>query len=125
LHTTLFGAVIDFCSVGHIAAITYVAVSTPEPVGQFYPALMSVAVILSPRPTVAGLAIALLPTFLLEAPVMSRSLGVVDVGAEPEGAAIFIAYPKDLRSSEKLRTLTPWLRNAFGNPPYWDANLAV
>jgi DNA-binding transcriptional LysR family regulator len=74
---------------------------------------------------VAGLAIALLPTFLLEAPLMSRSLRVVDVGAEPEGAAIFVAYPEDLRSSQKLRTLTPWLRHAFGNPPYWDVNLGV
>ena len=72
---------------------------------------------------IAGLAIALLPTFLLDAPLMSRSLRVVDVGAEPEGAAIFVAYPQDLRSSEKLRTLTPWLRHAFGDPPYWDANL--
>jgi len=72
---------------------------------------------------IAGLAIALLPTFLLEASLTSRSLRIVDVGAEPEGASIFVAYPEDLRSSEKLRTLAPWLRHAFGNPPYWDANL--
>ena len=72
---------------------------------------------------IAGLAIALLPTFLLEASLTSRSLRIVDVGAEPEGASIFVAYPEDLRSSEKLRSLAPWLRHAFGNPPYWDANL--
>jgi DNA-binding transcriptional LysR family regulator len=74
---------------------------------------------------VAGLAIALLPTFLLEAPLASRSLSIVDVGAEPEGATVFVAYPEDLRSSEKLRTLTPWLRHAFGAPPYWDVNSRV
>jgi DNA-binding transcriptional LysR family regulator len=74
---------------------------------------------------IAGLAIALLPTFLLEAPLMSRSLSIVDVGAEPEGAAIFVAYPEDLRSSEKLRALTQRLRHAFGNPPYWDTNIRV
>jgi DNA-binding transcriptional LysR family regulator len=74
---------------------------------------------------VAGLAIALLPTFLLEAPLASRSLSIVDVGAEPEGATVFVAYPEDLRSSGKLRALTPWLRHAFGDPPYWDVNLSV
>jgi DNA-binding transcriptional LysR family regulator len=69
---------------------------------------------------VAGLGVALLPTFLLEAPLKSQTLKVVDVGAEPEGATIFVAYPEDLRSSERIRTLTTWLRQAFGDPPYWD-----
>jgi DNA-binding transcriptional LysR family regulator len=72
---------------------------------------------------IAGLAIALLPTFLLEQPLRSRSLSIVDIDAEPEGAAIFIAYPQDLRSSAKLRILTSGLRHAFGDPPYWDARL--
>jgi DNA-binding transcriptional LysR family regulator len=72
---------------------------------------------------IAGLAIALLPTFLLEEPLRSRKLSVVDIDAEPEGAAIFIAYPQDLRSSEKLRVLTSGLRQAFGDPPYWDLRL--
>jgi DNA-binding transcriptional LysR family regulator len=69
---------------------------------------------------VAGLGVALLPTFLLEAPLKSQTLKIVDVGAEPEGATIFVAYPDDLRSSGKIRTLTTWLRQAFGDPPYWD-----
>ena len=72
---------------------------------------------------IAGLAIALLPTFLLEAPLANRSLSVIDVGAEAEGASVFVAYPGDLRSSEKLRILTSWLRHSFGNPPYWDTKL--
>jgi hypothetical protein len=33
---------------------------------------------------------------------------------------VFVAYPEDLRSSEKIRTLTTWLREAFGDPPYWE-----
>jgi DNA-binding transcriptional LysR family regulator len=74
---------------------------------------------------VAGLAIALLPTFLLETPLKSGSLKIIDVGSEPEGATVFVAYPEDLRSSEKLRTLTPLLRSAFRNPPYWDSGLGV
>ncbi len=69
---------------------------------------------------VAGLGIALLPTFLLEGPRKSQTLKVIDVGAEPEGATVFVAYPEDLRSSEKIRTLTTWLRQTFGDPPYWE-----
>ncbi len=70
---------------------------------------------------VAGLGIALLPTFLLETPLKSRTLKVVDIGAEAEGAMIFIAYPEHLRSSGKIRALTAWLQNFFGDPAYWDA----
>jgi len=72
----------------------------------------------------AGLAMALLPTFLLETPLKNRTLKIVDVGAEPEGATIFLGYPQDLRASEKIRTLTSWLRQAFGIPPYWESAVA-
>jgi DNA-binding transcriptional LysR family regulator len=68
----------------------------------------------------AGLGIALLPTFFLHAKRDSRSLKVIDVGAEAEGAEIFVAYPEDLRSAPKIEALTGWLRRAFGEPPYWD-----
>ena len=48
---------------------------------------------------IAGLGIALLPTFLLEAPMRDRTLRSVDVGAEGEGATVHIAYPEHLRAS--------------------------
>src|SRR5271155_5448384 len=70
---------------------------------------------------VAGLGIALLPTFLLQMPLKKRTLKVLDVGAEAEGATIYIAYPEHLRSSAKIRGLTAWLQKSFGDPPYWDA----
>src|SRR5271167_1869524 len=69
----------------------------------------------------AGLGMALLPTFLLEIPLMKRTLKVIDVGAEAEGATIYIAYPEHMRSSGKIRALTAWLQKSFGDPPYWDA----
>jgi DNA-binding transcriptional LysR family regulator len=69
---------------------------------------------------VAGLGIALLATFLLEAPLRKRTLKVLDVGAEAEGATLYIAYPEHLRASGKIRALTAWLQKSFGNPPYWD-----
>jgi DNA-binding transcriptional LysR family regulator len=71
---------------------------------------------------VAGLGIALLATFLLETPLKKRTLKVLDVGAEAEGATIYIAYPEHLRSSAKIRALTASLQQSFGDPPYWDAD---
>jgi DNA-binding transcriptional LysR family regulator len=71
---------------------------------------------------VAGLGIALLPTFLLETPLKRQTLKVLDIRVEAEGAMIYIAYPEHLRSSGKIRALTTWLQNSFGNPAYWDAS---
>ena len=69
---------------------------------------------------IAGLGIAFLPTFLLDVPVRERTLRVLDVGAEGEGATVHIAYPEHLRASGKIRALTAWLKEAFGEPAYWD-----
>ena len=70
---------------------------------------------------VAGLGLALLPTYFIRAEVARKRLAVVDVGADPEGATLYLAYPHDRRASAKLRALAEWLREAFGSPPYWDA----
>jgi len=69
---------------------------------------------------VAGVGIALLATFLLETPLKKRTLKVLEVGAEAEGATIYIAYPEHLRSSGKIRALTASLQQSFGDPAYWD-----
>ena len=69
---------------------------------------------------IAGLGIALLPTFLLDVPVREHALRVLDVGAEGEGATVHIAYPEHLRASGKIRALTAWLKEAFCEPAYWD-----
>ena len=69
---------------------------------------------------VRGLGIALLPTFFLEATRKERALRVIDVGAEAEGATLYIGYPEHLRASAKIRALTTWLQGAFGSPPYWE-----
>jgi DNA-binding transcriptional LysR family regulator len=73
----------------------------------------------------AGLGIALLPTFLLETPLKRRTLQVLDIGAEAEGATIYIAYPEHLRASGKIRALTAWLQKFFGDPPYWDTRRVI
>ena len=70
---------------------------------------------------IAGLGIALLTTFILHTPLRDRTLKIIDIGAEPEGATIYLAYPQHLRSSAKIRALTAWLQQCFGNPVSWEA----
>jgi DNA-binding transcriptional LysR family regulator len=69
---------------------------------------------------IRGIGIALLPTFFLEAPLRERTLKVIDLGAQAEGAALYIGYPDHLRGSAKIRALTTWLQGAFGDPPHWE-----
>jgi DNA-binding transcriptional LysR family regulator len=68
----------------------------------------------------AGLGLALLPAYFIHKELASKKLIIVDVGVEAEGASIYIACPEDRRGSAKLRALTVWLRDAFGDPPYWE-----
>jgi DNA-binding transcriptional LysR family regulator len=72
---------------------------------------------------IAGLGIALLPTYMIAGALAASRLSVVDVGAEAEGAVIHIAYPKDRGVSAKVRALTDCLRLAFGDPPSWESKI--
>jgi DNA-binding transcriptional LysR family regulator len=69
---------------------------------------------------VAGLGVALLPTFLIQTELARGQLEVIDVGVEAEGAQLYIAYPMSRAPSSKVLALTAWLKTAFGDPPYWD-----
>jgi DNA-binding transcriptional LysR family regulator len=69
---------------------------------------------------VAGVGIALLPTFIAGPAIKDSSLTVIDVGMKPEEEFIYIAHPEGRRPSAKLRALADHLRKAFGSPPYWD-----
>ncbi|MBI1779437.1 MAG: LysR family transcriptional regulator [Proteobacteria bacterium] len=71
----------------------------------------------------AGLGIALLPTFEVYTAVAAGELSVIEVDAEAEGAVIHIAYPKNKRVSAKVRALGDCLRRTFGDPPYWDLKM--
>jgi len=69
---------------------------------------------------IAGVGIALLPTFIAGASLKSGELEAIDVGVQAEAEHIFIAHPEGRMPSAKLRALADHLRTAFGNPPYWD-----
>ncbi|MBL8481161.1 MAG: hypothetical protein JNJ60_03120, partial [Rhodocyclaceae bacterium] len=68
----------------------------------------------------AGLGLAMLPTFIVGAELKSGALEVVDIQRSVEQEYIYLAHPEGRRASTKLRQLADWLREAFGDPPYWD-----
>jgi len=68
----------------------------------------------------AGIGIALLPMFIAGAEIETGRLQVVDVGVRPEVEFIYVAHPDGRRPSAKLRAFANCLRDAFGDPPYWE-----
>ncbi|MCR0983093.1 LysR family transcriptional regulator [Roseomonas populi] len=68
----------------------------------------------------AGLGIALLPTFIANADVKAGTLRVIDLGADTEAEFIYVAHPEGRRASAKLRAMVDEIKAAFGDPPYWD-----
>lgn len=70
---------------------------------------------------IAGLGLALLPTFAIAEARRSGALRVVGLEVEPESEFVYIAHPDGRRASAKLRAVADHLRSAFGDPPYWDS----
>ncbi|AMJ59960.1 LysR family transcriptional regulator [Bosea sp. PAMC 26642] len=68
----------------------------------------------------AGLGIALLPLFIAGAEIRSGRLCIVDIGVQPGPELIYLAHPEGRRPSAKLRAFADCLRQAFGQPPYWE-----
>ncbi|MDN3568546.1 LysR family transcriptional regulator [Paeniroseomonas aquatica] len=69
---------------------------------------------------VAGLGIALLPTFIVNADVKAGKLRTINLEAETEPEFIYVAHPEGRRASMKLRAMVDDIRAIIGDPPYWD-----
>lgn len=69
---------------------------------------------------IAGLGLALLPSFIAGPALRDGSLVAVDIGHRPETEFIHMAHPEGRKPSAKLRAIADHLRAAFGSPPYWD-----
>ncbi|MFK8253617.1 LysR family transcriptional regulator [Ancylobacter terrae] len=69
---------------------------------------------------IAGLGIVLLPMFIAGSAIRAGDLRVIDVGVAPEPEHVYVAHPEGRRPSAKLRAFADCLREAFGEPPYWD-----
>ncbi|GFM31607.1 LysR family transcriptional regulator [Novosphingobium sp. PY1] len=68
----------------------------------------------------AGLGLALLPSFFVNEDVHKGHLEEVDIGWPAEGAELFLTYPRDHGAAAKIRALGESLRRSFGDPPYWE-----
>jgi len=69
----------------------------------------------------AGLGLALLPTFFVHEEISQGLPNEVDIGWPAQGAELFLTYPRDHGAAAKIRALGESLRRSFGDPPYWEA----
>ncbi|SHO66534.1 transcriptional regulator, LysR family [Pseudoxanthobacter soli DSM 19599] len=69
---------------------------------------------------IAGLGIALLPTFIAGPAIRDGVLVEIDVGFRPEGEFIYMAHAGGSAPPARLRAVAEHLRRSFGDPPYWD-----
>jgi DNA-binding transcriptional LysR family regulator len=72
---------------------------------------------------IAGLGIASLPTFHSHDAIRSGALEIIDIGVDPDMTPISIAYQNGIPPAAKLIALIDHLKRAFGDPPYWDADV--
>lgn len=68
----------------------------------------------------AGLGLAMLPTFFIHEDIRRGTLVAIDLGCPTEGAELFLTYPRDNGAGAKIRAFGDSLRRSFGNPPYWE-----
>jgi DNA-binding transcriptional LysR family regulator len=68
----------------------------------------------------AGFGIALLPRFLVYEDLRQGALRIVELDRMPQSAELYVAHPRDRGTSGKIRALVAHLREAFGDPPYWE-----
>ena len=70
---------------------------------------------------IAGLGLAMLPAFIAGPAIKAGDLVVVPLDIVPDEEWIYMAHSQGRDPSAKLRALRDHLREAFGDPPYWDA----
>jgi len=68
----------------------------------------------------SGIGIALLPTFIVGPDIADGRLLVIDVGLRSAPEFIYVGHLEGRRPSAKLRAFAECLRQAFGEPPYWE-----
>lgn len=68
----------------------------------------------------AGLGIAMLPAFIAEPAIKAGKLVAVPLNIAPDEEWIYMAHSQGRNPSAKLRALRYHLKEAFGDPPYWE-----
>lgn len=69
---------------------------------------------------IAGLGIAMLPTFLVSDAIESGALEVLLAGCEAPEAGLYLVRPPGAHVPGKVRALSDLLVERFGGEPYWD-----
>lgn len=69
----------------------------------------------------AGLGIAMLPAFIAGPAIKAGKLVAIPLAIAPDEEWIYMAHSQGRDPSAKLRALRDHLKEAFGDPPYWDA----
>ncbi|EWY39798.1 LysR family transcriptional regulator [Skermanella stibiiresistens SB22] len=74
---------------------------------------------------VAGLGIAVLPTFIIGEQIARGQLDVALLDFAAGDSAVHAVYPHGRHLSPKVRVFVDFLAGRFGPVPYWDASLHV
>lgn len=72
----------------------------------------------------AGLGLALLPTFMIAGPLRRGALETVLGDCVVSESAVHAVYPQSRHLSSKVRTFVDFLAARFGPEPYWDRMIA-
>ncbi|WP_230942482.1 LysR family transcriptional regulator [Burkholderia stagnalis] len=72
---------------------------------------------------IAGLGLAILPTFLASDALLSGELVPVLSGYAPPGGHVSVVYRKSIRTSPRIHALLDFLTDAIGRPASWDVPL--
>ena len=68
----------------------------------------------------AGLGIAMLPAFIAGPAIKAGTLVAIPLAIPPDEEWIYMAHSQGRDPSAKLRALRDHLKDAFGDPPYWE-----
>lgn len=68
----------------------------------------------------AGLGIAMLPAFIAGPAIRAGTLAAIPLDIAPDEEWIYMAHSQGRDPSAKLRALRDHLKEAFGDPPYWE-----
>ena len=74
---------------------------------------------------VAGLGLAILPTFICGADIAAGRLDVMLQDCTVSHSAVHVVYPHSRHLSPKVRAFVDFLATRFGPVPYWDEALTV
>lgn len=70
----------------------------------------------------AGLGIAMLPAFIAGPAIKAGKLVAIPLAIAPDEEWIYMAHSQGRDPSAKLRALRDHLKEAFGDPPYWETD---